>query len=1071
MESLKPKFWKSLNQYNQKPESLEAARNEFVNGATADFDLNALPDKSRRKFLALMGASGALAATACSDYHDKGEIITYNKKPASVTYGEANYYASTLNNGTGVLIKTREGRPVKIDGNPEHPISKGKISTVEQALIMELYDPGRLRYPIKKSDSKLVLYKDEMPRSEWEKIDTQVVEKLNQAVSEGKEIAIVTHSVISPTQNKLFNDFSSKYPNTKIYSYELFSDSQRRAAWYDAYGQESLPAIKFDAADVILSFECDFLGSEGDITEQIRMFSSRRDKDNPENFNKLYQIEGNYSVTGAMSDYRIRLTPENQYDFIMSLAAEIVSKGKSALASEGLNTLLSGYNLKSFSEKNQINSKVLNELVHDIIAKGNKTLAVAGIMHPKPIHLAINLLNEVLGSIPNVYDLNTKLELQRPLSSDKEIETLISNLNSGKVGVLIHFDTNPVYHFPTDSGYKAAYTKAGTIISMVESANESCEANQYIIAVNNALESWGDFKPRTGIYSLQQPVISPIHDTRQKEAVLLNWMSSDVNAYSHDIYHKYLMSHWETDIYTKSNSATGFREYWFAALHDGIALISENSGNEALQFNINAVNFNKFSFTKQNYTLILKPSYYIGDGRYANNGWLQEVPNPVTKSVWDNYAMMSPATAKELSVTYGEDKLNRVADMVEVSVSGRTLKLPVMIQPGMADKVIVVDLGYGRTTIGEIGRNIGFNAGELMSAKGGISPWMFTGVNVSKTEGQYELVSTQEHHSLDEEFVKDFHLKRHIINEYTVPFYTEFRKKYDAAKIRLKSEFAGDEEAYKKALKSEKIHLLGHHEYKTHSITPDRVYSDVKWAMAIDLNKCTACGACVTSCNVENNIPIVGKEEVSRGRDMHWMRIDTYFSGTPDAPVTSFQPMLCQHCDNAPCENVCPVVATTHSPDGLNQMTYNRCVGTRYCANNCPYKVRRYNFFDFRNDFADGYYRQDTLELLNNPEVTVRSRGVMEKCTFCTQRIQESRTEAAKNGRKIKDGDVITACQEACPASAITFGDMNNPESPVSGLREHPLGYFVLETISVKPNVTYISRLRNIVAEENHGEH
>ncbi len=1067
MDNIKPKFWKSLNQYNQKPESVESARHEFVEGVTDEFDIKTMPDKSRRNFLALVGATTAIAATACSDYYDKGEIITYNKKPDGVTYGEANYYASTLNNGSGVLVKSREGRPIKLDGNPDHPVNKGKISTSDQAAIFDLYDPNRLRFPIKKSDSKLVLYKDEMPRSDWEKVDTQIVEKLKKAAAEGKEIAIITHSVISPAQNKLFNDFSIKYPTAKIYSYELFNDIQKRLAWAECYGMDSIPAIKFDVPDVILSFENDFLGTDGNVTEQTRQFTSRRDIDHPEGFNKLYQIEGNYSVTGAMADYRIRLTPELHYSFIMSLAAELAVKGKSAIA---IDANLSEFNLKSFVDKNKINHKILDELIHDILIHGTKTLVTAGAAMPKEVHTAVNLLNEVLGSAANVYDFSSLQQLQRPLSTADELSSLVSDCNSGKVGVLIHFDSNPVYHFPHDSGYAEAYKKVPVIISMVESANESCLANQYIIAVNHSLESWGDFQLRTGFMSLQQPIIAPIHDTRQKEAVLLNWMSDDITKYNPDIYHKYLMSSWENDVYLKSGSSVDFRSYWFACLHDGVSIINEQAAVKP-SFNLSALANNKFSIQKQNYTLILKPAHYLGDGRFANNGWLQEVPNPVTKSVWDNYAMMSPATAKELNVTYGEDKMNRDADMVEVKVNGRSLKLPVMIQPGMAEKVIAVDLGYGRTTVGEIGINVGFNASVLMSVKGGMSPWIYTGVNVSKTDGIHHLVSTQEHHSLDEEFVKDFHLKRHIINEYTVPFYKEFQGKYDSAKLKLKAEFAGDDKGYKKALKSEKIHLLGHHEYNSHSITPDKVYTDVKWAMAIDLNKCTACGTCVTACNVENNIPIVGKVEASNGREMHWMRIDTYFSGTPDEPVTSFQPMLCQHCDNAPCENVCPVVATSHSPDGLNQMTYNRCVGTRYCANNCPYKVRRYNFFDFRNDLADGFYRKDTLELLNNPEVTVRSRGVMEKCTFCTQRIQEARTTAAKEGRKIKGEDVQTACQEACPASAITFGDMNDPESKISKLREHPLGYHVLETISVKPNVTYLSKLRNITAEENHSEH
>ncbi len=1069
MENSKPKFWKSINQYKQKPETVEASHHEFVQGVTNDFDVNKLSSKSRRNFLAVVGATSALVATACSDYHDKGEIISYNKQPAGTLYGEANYYASTLNNGAGILVKTREGRPIKIDGNPEHPIGKGKISAIDQSTILDLYDPARLRYPIQKSDSKLILYKDNMPRANWDKIDTQIVEKLNNANNEGKEIAIITHSVISPTQNKLFNDFIEKYPSTKIYSYELYSDQEKRSAWLDSYNTNQIPAIKWNEADIILSFECDFLATEGNVVEQIAQFSSRRDVDNPVGFNKLYQIEGDYSLTGAMADYRIRLAPEEQYYFIMSLASELVSRNKSAIASDANLSILSNYNLSNFASQNKINSKILDELLKDITNNSDKTLAVAGLNMPKQVHIATNLLNEILGSINNLFDFDKYEKLQRALSTIEELKTFVNNCNSGRVGVVINFDTNPQFHFPYDLDYSNAIKKVPTIISMVESANESSEGSHYILPINHALESWGDFEVRNGVLSLQQPVIAPIFDTRQKEAILLNWLSEDVKKYSVDIYHKYLMSEWETKYYPQSNSAYDFRTMWFSSLQDGILLINSSATKPA--FNTNAVSSNQYNAHKQNYTLILKPSHYLGDGRYANNGWLQEIPHPVTKSVWDNYAMISPATAKELNVTFGEDKDNRIADLIDVTISGKSMTLPIVIQPGMTDKVISIELGYGRTIIGDVGKGSGFNAIQFMTSKGGISPWIYSGVDVKKANGTYHIVTTQEHHSLDEVFVKDFHLKRHIINEYTVPFYKEFQVKYDEAKTRLKSEYANDENGYKKALKSEKIHLLGHHEYRDHSITPDKIYNDVKWSMAIDLNKCTACGICVAACNVENNVPIVGKEEASKGREMHWMRIDTYFSGTPDEPSTSFQPMLCQHCDNAPCENVCPVAATTHSPDGINQMTYNRCVGTRYCSNNCPYKVRRYNFYDFRDVLADGYYLKDTMELLHNPEVTVRSRGVMEKCTFCIQRIQESRTQAAKEGKIFDGKDVHTACQEACPSSAITFGNIKLADSKISKLTEHPLGYKVLETLSVKPNVTYISKLRNIVAEEKHGEH
>ncbi len=424
------------------------------------------------------------------------------------------------------------------------------------------------------------------------------------------------------------------------------------------------------------------------------------------------------------------------------------------------------------------------------------------------------------------------------------------------------------------------------------------------------------------------------------------------------------------------------------------------------------------------YLVHLQKSYYIGDGKFAGNGWLQETPHPVTKVTWDNFASLSPATAKLLSVDMN--------DLVEVTSGDTKLKLPVIVQPGMADKLVAVELGYGREVISDAGKNIGTNANILLNGKG----YIINSVSVNKSDGNYNLASTQEHHSLDEDFVKDFHRKRKIIQEGTI-------------------------EEYKKDK-----NFLAKYKYENFNITQGPEYNDLKWGMAIDLNKCISCGICVTACNVENNIPVVGKDQVLKGREMQWMRLDRYYSGTPDEPIVSNQPMLCQHCDNAPCENVCPVNATNHSTDGLNQMAYNRCVGTRYCANNCPYKVRRFNFFNFRDHFADAYYQNDLSSLAHNPEVTVRSRGVMEKCTFCIQRIMEVREDAIREKKPLKGDMVTTACQQACPTDAIVFGDSNDKESKIHKYRNHELGYHVLEVLNVRPNVTYIAKLRNTHSEE-----
>ncbi len=424
--------------------------------------------------------------------------------------------------------------------------------------------------------------------------------------------------------------------------------------------------------------------------------------------------------------------------------------------------------------------------------------------------------------------------------------------------------------------------------------------------------------------------------------------------------------------------------------------------------------------------MALAESYFLGDGKFANNGWLQELPHPVTKVVWDNYAALAPSTANELNVDYN--------DMIELTVEGNKLRLPVWIQPGMPEKVVAVDLGYGRTNAGTVGSGVGFNANILQTPGGAFSQWINSNASVTKTDGTFEIISTMEHHSLDNKLIENMQFNRGIIREGTVE---EYQREPDF----IQTEREGD---------------------KPTTIYKNYEYNGIKWAMAIDLNKCTGCSACVISCNVENNIPVVGKDQVKVSREMQWIRIDRYYSGTPVEPRISLQPMLCQQCDDAPCENVCPVAATTHSPDGLNMMVYNRCIGTRYCSNNCPYKVRRFNFFNYRHHFDNEYYLEQPAPMVSNPEVTVRTRGVMEKCTFCVQRLVQAKQDALQEGKEFTGSGVVVACQEACPANAIMFGNANDKESEVAKLREHQLGYYVLEQLDTKPNVTYLAKLRNI---------
>ncbi|MFZ2323232.1 MAG: TAT-variant-translocated molybdopterin oxidoreductase [Ignavibacteriaceae bacterium] len=1009
-------YWRSFEDLYNDPDVLEARNQEFKEGTTDDFDPLHLSSISRRKFLALLGASAALAGTACTDYRDKGEIVPYNVKPEEITIGKPNFYASTCTVcpiSCGILIKTREGRPIKIDGNPDHPVNKGKICSKGQANILNLYDPERLKTPLKNGGFGF----DEI---NWKDVDSEIITNLNSVAN--KEISIITHTITSPTTLKVLEDFKQKYPTTKIYSYELFNDSIKNSAWQKCYGTGNYPLLKWNEAKVILSLESDFLGVENNRVETARMFAEGRSVNN-KNFNRLYVIESNLSLTGLNSDYRLRLRPEAQYEFVMSLINELKVRGAINIAA---NT--SSFSISSFIAKYNLDKEVINYLVSDLISNKSKTIIDAGNSLPENVQIAVNILNAALNNSQLFRTDSSKNNLLE-YSSLKDFEQLTAKMKNGDVAAVIHFDCNPVYHFAPDLEYSKSLSKVGTVITLTERESETAQLSKFVLPTNHNFESWGDAKTRTNVISLQQPVIAPLKNTRQKEAILLTWISSKPETFSENLYHEYLMKNWETSIYPTLQSPLDFKRFWFGALHDGV--VQNNSAalnNVSMQSNSVSLLNNEIQSPK-GYTLVLKESYQIGDGRLAHNGWLQELPHPISKITWDNYAAVSEKTCKTLDV-----KNN---DIIEVKVGNRKLSLPVFMQAGTADDVIVVELGYGRTNSGTVASDAGFNANVLLSKNNDQSPWIYSNVSINKTGDTYDLASSQEHHAFDDPKVKDLHKTRHIIQEGTVAGFLKNPK--------FIKENQGEE---------------------LPSVYDQHPYNGLKWGMAIDLNKCIGCGDCVVACNVENNIPVVGKDQVLKSREMQWLRIDRYYSGTANDPSVSVQPMLCQHCDQAPCENVCPVAATSHSPDGLNQMVYNRCVGTRYCSNNCPYKVRRFNFFNFRDHFKDSYQENPILALMHNPEVTVRSRGVMEKCTFCVQRISEARADATHNKAVLKGSDVTTACQDACGTDAIHFGDINDKESEFYTYRNHELGYYVLEELNVKPNVTYIAKLRNIHSEE-----
>ncbi|QQS34589.1 MAG: TAT-variant-translocated molybdopterin oxidoreductase [Ignavibacteriales bacterium] len=1008
-------YWRSLEELYKEPKSLEAKQHEFKEGVTDEFNPSKLSGLSRRKFLALIGASAALAGAGCADYRDKGEIVPYNNKPEEITPGKANYYASTCtacSEACGILIKTREGRPIKVDGNPDHPVSAGKICSKGQASILGLYDPERFQKPLVKNGMM------GFNEADWQKIDSEITAVLAQAGS--KEIAVVAKKIFSPTTKKVLDEFARKYPTTKIYSYEVFNEGIRNSAWQKCYGTSKFPLLKWNEAKVIVALDSDFLGSDGHRVETARLYSEGRDVNNLDKFNRLYVVESNLSLTGINADYRLRLSPAVQYEFVLSLLNEIGRKGVA-----GVPSFLSNYSLKTFIEKNTLPADAVNHLVSDLLSNRGKSIVYAGRMLPEKTHIAVNLLNDLLGNKTLYKDDSSEVDLM-PLSSNTDWQMLINSLNSGSVAAVIHFDSNPVFHLPSDLNYAESIQKAGTVISLSTSENESTVVSQYVLPINHNFEAWGDAQTRTGFYSLQQPVISPIYKTRQKEAVLLTWIDGKSSSYSEELFHSYLLANWEKDLYPPVDSRLSFKQFWPAVLHDGV-VTTQKINSSVGSFNLSAFS-GLGSDSSSGFTIVIKESMTLGDGSMANNGWLQEIPHPVSKVTWDNYASVSQSTADKLGA-----KMN---DKIEININGRKLTVPVYIQPGAADNVITVESGYGRSAAGTIGTGTGFNSLALLAKDGGISPWIYNTDSVSKTGDVYKIVTTQEHHSFDNEQLKDLHLKRAIIQEGTV-------------------------NKYKKD-----PHFLHEKEHELESVYDPHPYTGMKWGMSIDLNKCTGCAECIVSCVAENNIPVVGKEQVDKGREMQWLRIDRYFSGSVEDPKVSVQPMLCQHCDQAPCENVCPVVATNHSPDGLNQMVYNRCVGTRYCSNNCPYKVRRFNYFNFRDHFNNNFQEQDIFNLVYNPEVTVRSRGVMEKCTFCIQRISEAKSDAVKENRVLKGSDVKTACQEACGTNAIKFGNINDADSEFYKYRNHELGYYVLEELNVKPNVTYIAKLRNTHSEE-----
>ena len=980
----KKKYWKGLAQLNDDPKIKKLAENEFSEHLPLD---KFLGDKeisnmssSRRDFLKFLGFSTA-AATLASCEAPIIKSIPYVIKPDEIIPGVANYYATTIYDGRdygSVLVKTREGRPIKIENN------KGCTNARIQASVLSLYDSARLRHPLKKNK-----------KISWRNLDKEIKLALKN-LDNDKKIVILSSTLISPTQKKLIKEFGGEYNNVEHIMIDSIPYDGILNANQSTFGIRALPKYKFDKTNVIVSFGADFLANWGSNEYSEDYVKARNPKSGK--MSKHYQLESNLSLTGSNADKRIKIKPSEQGYLISNLL-------------EGIN----GGNVDDRLKK------ILSDLMSN---KGNSI--VLSDSNDENIQLIVNEINTQLSNYNQSIDINNPNYLRQGDSS--KMKELLFDMSSGNIGALITYNVNPAYTLVQSDKFIGGLSKIEIKIANSLYHDETAVLMDYVCPINHDLESWGDANPSLGEYSLKQPTIAPLFDSRQFEESLLVWTNrSD--------YYNYLKNFW------KNKNVN-----WDKALHDGYFNLEENITLKTNSFKGKLIS-NK---ANEGLELVVYEKIGVGDGTQANNPWLQEFPDPITRTCWDNYITISPRTAKKLNLknwNVSNGALN--GDLVDLTAKNINLKsLPILIQPGQMEDTIGIAVGYGRTSSGKAANNLGFNAFPLLDTKL---------VSINKVEGEHEFASIQLHHTMmGRDMVKETTLSDYIKN----PSSGNYREKYYT---------------YKGKLPSDKVTLYDSHDLETGHF----------WNLSIDLTSCIGCGECVIACQAENNIPVVGKEEVRKSRDMHWMRIDRYYSSEmtkeigkekdisavemyadmevpSDNPEVVFQPVMCQHCNHAPCENVCPVAATTHSNEGLNQMTYNRCVGTRYCANNCPYKVRRFNWFQYsENDQFDFNMNDDLGKMVLNPDVVVRSRGVIEKCSMCIQKIQELKLNAKKTGTTISDEEAQTACTSICSTNALVFGDSNNKNSEVAKLREDERAYDLLDHLNVRPSVFYQTKIRN----------
>jgi MoCo/4Fe-4S cofactor protein with predicted Tat translocation signal len=1023
-------YWKGIEQLKNDPSFVKNAEKEFPD--YLPINENGQGDSNRRDFLKLMGFGIAAASLAACEAPIR-KAIPYLNKPVDLDPSIPNYYASTYVNGgdaVSVVVKTREGRPIKIEGNKFSTMTLGGTNAQVEASVLSLYDKERLTGPMKSGAS-----------TDWATLDKEVTAQLGTIASQGGTIAIVSNSVLSPTTKKAVGEFIAKYPTAQHITYDAASAYGISEANRQSFGEAMVPSYDFSKAKTIVSVAADFLGTWISPIQFTKQYSKTR-KINAEHrqMSRHYQFESNLSLTGANADYRIGIKPSQAGSVIAAIYNGIASKAGQAKVSGG-----------SAAGVDHV-SAVINELW----SNRGTSLLVAGSNDPS-IQILVNGINSMLGNYGTTININAPVHFRQ--GNDLAMGNMVKDLNAGSIKAVVFFNCNPVYDSSESQALVAGLPKATLTISTSDRMDETTAMVDYIAPDHHYLEQWNDAELRTGHYSLIQPTIAPLFDSRQAPESFLQWAGTTVE------YYQYLQENWSTNFFTKQSEDSNFQIFWDKSLFDGVFETGGNTNTYSFNYDMAS---SAATSVAQNYKqsgdgleLALYQKLAIGTGAQANNPWLQEASDSVTKATWDNYLTVSQAQAAVWGIKMDEGN----TETVVLTVGNTSVTLPVLVQPGQAAGTVGLAIGYGRTSAGRVGNEVGVNAYPFVTKLNGANIFdVFAGVSVEKTGEVYSIAQTQTHQT--------YMNRSNVIQESVL---SEYKKDTKAGRVYPQVYMDGE------FVKPSKISLWKGHEYSNHH-----------WGLAIDMNSCTGCSACTVACQVENNVPVVGKEEVLNRREMAWIRIDRYYSS--DAPVddqkalekasenpeVTFQPMMCQHCNNAPCETVCPVAATTHSSEGLNQMTYNRCIGTRYCANNCPYKVRRFNWFKYHDNtqFDKNLSMNNDLgKMVLNPDVTVRARGVMEKCTMCVQRIQSGKLAAKREDRRPVDGEINTACASACPADAIVFGDMNDPKSKITAMlqlqeEENDKGrvekvvnedraYHVLEEINVNPNVWYFTKIRN----------